>query len=153
MEELLLRHSFLPQRGVHPLLRRLWHQAVCSRWTALLRPARQLRRTVELASSPHPSLCHYILVQNQSLHPSSSSSPLTLLSLVSLLLIELSLCFAHTWTQEHDLALTVSLLWILLLCMFVSTTTLSPSPPIISLLLPPRLLSFVLYENVQTINS
>lgn len=62
VEELLLRHSFLPQRGVHPLLWRLRHQAVCSRWTTLFRPARQLRRIVELASSS-PSLPHYILVQ------------------------------------------------------------------------------------------
>lgn len=63
MEELLLRHSFLPQRGVHPLLRRFRHQAVCGRWTSLFWPARQLCRTVELASPSPPSLNHYILVQ------------------------------------------------------------------------------------------
>lgn len=63
VEELLFRHSFLPQRGVHPLLWRFWHQAVCSRWTALFWPAWQLRRTVELVCSFPPLLHHYVLVQ------------------------------------------------------------------------------------------
>lgn len=76
VEELLLRHSFLPQCSVHPLLWRLWHQAVCSRWTALFWPARQLRRIVELASSSPPSLCHYIFVQT--FYSSSPSIPLQL---------------------------------------------------------------------------
>lgn len=90
VEKLLFWHSFLPQRGVHPLLWRFWHQAVCSRWTALFRPARQLRRTVELVSSFPPLLYHYVLVQiftSQSLHPSSSSSLVTSLSLLFYLLI------------------------------------------------------------------
>lgn len=62
VEELLLRYPFIPQCSVHPLLWRLWHQAVCRRRTPLFWPARQLRRTVELAFSvssiaqtPHPN--------------------------------------------------------------------------------------------------
>lgn len=88
VEELLLRHSFLPQRGVHPLLRRLRHQAVCSRWTTLLWPAWQLRRTVELASPSPPLHCFITttpssrFLHNQTLHPSPSSSLLTSLSCI-----------------------------------------------------------------------
>lgn len=104
VEELLLRHSFLPQCSVHPLLWRLWYQAVCSRWTALFRPARQLRRIVELASSP-PSLCHYIFIQIFT-HPVPPSLFNFQPSLFSVYL--LSPCFAHTWTQEHDIFFIVS---------------------------------------------
>lgn len=50
VEELLLRCSFLPQRGLHALLRQLWHQVVCGGRASVFRPARQLRRAVELAS-------------------------------------------------------------------------------------------------------
>lgn len=50
VEELLLGCSFLPQRSLHTLLRRLRHQAICGRWAALFRPAWQLRRAVELVS-------------------------------------------------------------------------------------------------------
>lgn len=50
VEELLLRCPFLPQRGLHALLRQLRHQAVRGGRAAVFRPARQLRRAVELAS-------------------------------------------------------------------------------------------------------
>lgn len=50
VEELLLRCPFLPQRGLHALLRQLWHQVVRGGRAAMFRPARQLRRAVELAS-------------------------------------------------------------------------------------------------------
>lgn len=124
VEELLLRHSFLPQCSVHPLLWRLWHQAVCSRWTALFWPARQLRRIVELASSSPPSLCHYIFVQTFT-HPVPPSLFNFQPSLFSVYL--LSPCFAHTWTQEHDIFFILSRLSVLLLCIFVHhSTVLSP---------------------------
>lgn len=57
VEELLLRCSFLPKRGLHALLRQLWHQAVRGGRAAMFRPARQLRRAVELASPFSPHLC------------------------------------------------------------------------------------------------
>lgn len=94
VEELLLGHSFLPQRGVHALLRRLRHQAVCSWWTALFGSAWELRRPVELASVSSIAL---------SLHPQPSPPSSSLLT--SVFGIPLAhLCFALTWTQEHDLA-------------------------------------------------
>lgn len=146
MEELLFRHSFLPQRGVHPLLWRVRHQALRSGRAAVLRPARQLRRTVELVSSfpPPSSLFHFVLVQiffffnSETLHPSSSSCPVTSPSLVYY-----SSSFAHTWTQEHDLDPPLCHSFQYGCCVFfVSDITLSLFPLAIPCILPPQLLRF-----------
>lgn len=52
-------HPELGHSRSHPLPRQLQHQAVCSRWTALLWPALHLYRTAEPASSS-PQLHHNI---------------------------------------------------------------------------------------------
>lgn len=151
VEELLLRHSFLPQRGVHPLLRRLRHQAVCSRWTTLLWPAWQLRRTVELASPSPRSIALSLLHPRPDFCITRPSIPLPLQVCWPHCLV-LSLYFAHTWTQEHDLAPTVSRLWILLLCMFVSTITVSTLLQFFLCTFPPQLLSFFYMKMYKLIN-
>lgn len=78
MEELLFRHSFLPQRGVHPLLRRVRHQALRGGRPAVLRPARQLRRPVELVD--------LLSLASRHRHLTTSSSRLAIIIIIIMIL-------------------------------------------------------------------
>lgn len=145
VEELLLGHSFFPQRGVHPLLRRLRHQAVRGRRSTLLRTARQLRWTLELVASSPPSLCRYILVQifTVSVLPSLSSRHSTPFSLVFLLLKYMSLFISHglrsmILTQPHH-----DLQYCCCCCVRVHHYTIPP-PPSTPVLAPRQLLVFLM---------